>query len=282
VREVYTIEIVERLGRRAEQTLRRLGYKNVHVRVGDGYKGWPEKAPFDKIIITCSPESIPQPLVDQLREGGQMIIPVGERYRQNLYRVTKRAGELHREPLEATLFVPMTGQAEAQRRVQPDPAKPSIFNGGFEHVVGQTTQPEGWHYLRQGAVAESGAPEGDRYLAFANDQPGRGCQALQGMPLDGRQVSRVKLSCRVRGDNLAEDPATGAEAAAILTFYDERRAAIDDAMLGPWTDTFPWKAAEAEIRVPLAAREAILSIGLYGSLGKLDVDAVRLVAQPSR
>jgi protein-L-isoaspartate(D-aspartate) O-methyltransferase len=282
VKEVYTIEIVDRLGRRAERTLRRLGYKNVHVRVGDGYQGWPEKAPFDKIIVTCSPESIPQPLVDQLRDGGQMIIPVGERYRQNLSRVTKRGDELQREPLEATLFVPMTGEAETQRRVQPDPAKPTIFNGGFERVVGDTARPEGWHYLRLGAVAKNGAPDGEHFLAFANNQPGRGCQALQGMPLDGRKVSRVKLSCQVRGANLAADATTGAEAAAILTFYDERRAVIDDAVLGPWTGSFDWKKETADIRVPLAAREAILSVGLHGSIGKLDVDAIELAALPPR
>ena len=74
--------------------------------------GWPEASPFDKIIVTCSPESVPVPLVEQLREGGSMIIPVGERYQQTLYRMTKRDGELVREPLRPTLFVPMTGTAE--------------------------------------------------------------------------------------------------------------------------------------------------------------------------
>jgi protein-L-isoaspartate(D-aspartate) O-methyltransferase len=279
VKEVYTIEIVDRLGRRAEQTLRRLGYKNVTVRVGDGFKGWPERAPFDKIIVTCSPESIPQPLVDQLREGGQMIIPVGERYQQNLYRVTKRNGQLVREPLEATLFVPMTGQAESERRVQPDAERPSIFNGGFEQFVGDTTAPAGWHYLRMGAAnAQPDAPEGKSYLSFSNDQTGRGCQALQGLAIDGRKISRIKLSCQVRGENLRADDTTGASAAVILTFYDEPRATIADAMLGPWTGSFAWRTESDEVRVPLAAREAILSIGLHGGAGKFDIDDVRIEA----
>ncbi|MFO0925247.1 MAG: protein-L-isoaspartate(D-aspartate) O-methyltransferase, partial [Pirellulales bacterium] len=85
VKDVYTIEIVKPLGERATKVLERLGYKNVHTRIGDGFLGWPEAAPFDKIIVTCSPEKVPQPLVDQLAEGGLMIVPVGERYQQTLY-----------------------------------------------------------------------------------------------------------------------------------------------------------------------------------------------------
>src|SRR5690606_4895181 len=73
VREVYSIEIVPSLGKAAERTLKRLKYDNVHTRVGDGFAGWPEAAPFDKIIVTCSPEDVPEPLVDQLAEGGRMI-----------------------------------------------------------------------------------------------------------------------------------------------------------------------------------------------------------------
>ena len=89
VRDVYTIEIVAPLGRRAEKTLQRLHYDNVHVKIGDGYQGWPEHAPFDKIIVTCSPEKVPPALVAQLKEGGRMVIPVGERYQQTLYLMKK-------------------------------------------------------------------------------------------------------------------------------------------------------------------------------------------------
>src|SRR5882757_470073 len=85
VKEVYTIEIVDPLGRAAARVLQRLQYKNVFPKIGDGFQGWPEKAPFDKIIVTCSPEKVPQPLVDQLADGGLMAIPVGERYSQTLY-----------------------------------------------------------------------------------------------------------------------------------------------------------------------------------------------------
>ena len=94
VDQVFTIEIVESLGRKAARLLKRLKYENVHVKVGDGFKGWPEHAPFDKIIVTCSPEDVPQPLVEQLRDGGRMVIPVGERYQKTLYLFTKKDGKL--------------------------------------------------------------------------------------------------------------------------------------------------------------------------------------------
>jgi protein-L-isoaspartate(D-aspartate) O-methyltransferase len=109
VKEVYTIEIVEPLARRAEADLKRLGYTNVHVRAGNGYKGWPEAAPFDSIIVTCAPESVPQPLMDQLREGGRMIIPVGPVYDQSLLQLRKKEGKIIQQAVLSVRFVPMTG-----------------------------------------------------------------------------------------------------------------------------------------------------------------------------
>ncbi|MBD3242287.1 MAG: protein-L-isoaspartate(D-aspartate) O-methyltransferase [Chitinivibrionales bacterium] len=104
---VYTIEIFESLGRSADSLLQGLGYDNIAVRVGDGYQGWPSAAPFDAIIVTCAPTHVPEPLQEQLAEGGRMIIPVGERFTQQLVLLTKRDGVVSRKDVLPVRFVPM-------------------------------------------------------------------------------------------------------------------------------------------------------------------------------
>lgn len=117
VDHVYSIEILEPLARRAKATLERLGYTNVTTRCGDGYRGWPEEAPFDAIIVTCAPESPPAPLIEQLREGGRLVIPAGDSaYGQYLYLLEKRNGTVIRRQLIAVSFVPMTGEAQQRHR----------------------------------------------------------------------------------------------------------------------------------------------------------------------
>lgn len=114
VKEVYSVEIKRPLGERAAKVLKELGYSNVHTRVGDGYAGWPDAAPFDAVIVTCAPEAVPQPLVDQLKEGGRMVIPIGDRFNQMVYFGTKKDGKLTLKELRPTLFVPMTGRAQQE------------------------------------------------------------------------------------------------------------------------------------------------------------------------
>jgi protein-L-isoaspartate(D-aspartate) O-methyltransferase len=105
---VYTIEIIPTLAQRAEKTLKRLGYHTVKVRTGDGYLGWPEHAPFDGIMVTCAPENIPEPLKEQLAEGGRMVIPVGPQWTsQTLYVLRKRGGKLEQTAVIPVRFVPM-------------------------------------------------------------------------------------------------------------------------------------------------------------------------------
>ncbi|MBI5070390.1 MAG: protein-L-isoaspartate(D-aspartate) O-methyltransferase [Deltaproteobacteria bacterium] len=114
VREVYTIEIVEPLALEARERLRRLGHANVFVRAGDGYRGWPEKAPFDAILVTAAPPEIPAPLLEQLAPGGRLVAPVG-RERQELVVVTKGERGLTRRAVIPVVFVPMTGEAQERR-----------------------------------------------------------------------------------------------------------------------------------------------------------------------
>ena len=111
--DVYTIEIVEPLGARARDDLKRLGYSNVHVRIGDGYRGWPELAPFDAIIVTAAPGHVPQPLIDQLAVGGSLVLPVGG-FDQELVRIERRADGIHEEKLIDVRFVPMRGEAAGE------------------------------------------------------------------------------------------------------------------------------------------------------------------------
>ena len=116
VAEVYTIEIIEPLAKNAEATLEHLGYKNVHVKVGDGYQGWPDVAPFGAVIVTCAPDKVPQPLTQQLKEGGRMIIPVGSGIMdQQLYLLEKKNGELAQRAILPVRFVPMAGKAAKQK-----------------------------------------------------------------------------------------------------------------------------------------------------------------------
>ena len=115
VADVYTIEIVSPLAKSSEATLQRLGYNKVHVKIGDGYKGWPEAALFDAIIVTCAPDKVPQPLADQLKDGGRMIIPVGERFAQQLYLFEKKNGRLKESITLPVRFVPMLREADKQK-----------------------------------------------------------------------------------------------------------------------------------------------------------------------
>ena len=108
VKDVYTIEIIPIIGNRTSKLLDEMGYTNIHVKIDDGYKGWPEEAPFDAVIVTCAPDKIPQTLIDQLCEGGRIIIPVGSQYSaQYLIRGVKKKGRLITENVLPVRFVPM-------------------------------------------------------------------------------------------------------------------------------------------------------------------------------
>lgn len=106
-KEVYSVEIIDSLAIRSKILFEREGYKNIHVKIGDGYHGWKEYAPYDAIIVTCAPGKIPEALVEQLDEGGRMIIPAGDNYNQKLYLIEKINGKLRQKATLPVLFVPM-------------------------------------------------------------------------------------------------------------------------------------------------------------------------------
>ncbi|HKU70426.1 MAG TPA: protein-L-isoaspartate(D-aspartate) O-methyltransferase [Burkholderiales bacterium] len=111
--EVYSIEIMEPLGREAAERLKRLGYRNVTTRIGDGYRGWPEHAPFDSIVVTAAPREVPGPLIEQLKPGGRLVVPVGAQAAgQSLLLIEKqRDGTVTRRNMLAVRFVPLTDGA---------------------------------------------------------------------------------------------------------------------------------------------------------------------------
>ncbi|HWB11231.1 MAG TPA: protein-L-isoaspartate(D-aspartate) O-methyltransferase [Pirellulales bacterium] len=280
VKDVYTIEIQKPLGVIAEQRLRRLGYKNVHTRIGDGYKGWPEAAPFDKIIVTCSPEKIPQPLIDQLADGGRMMIPVGQRFQQVLYLYTKKGDKLEKEAVEATMFVPMTGTAETLREVEYDAAHPELVNGSFEESTIIEGVPDGWYYARKCELRKlRDAPDGDQVLICSNTEPGKFSQILQGFGVDGQKVRQLDVRLWARAMEVLPplgQPNRGPR--LVITFYDKNRAEVGTDSIGPFTGTFGWTEKHKSMNVPPRARLAVLYLGLLGSTGELSFDKVSVKA----
>ncbi len=280
VKEVYSIEIVEALGTTAAERLKRLKYDNVKTKIADGYLGWEEYAPFDKIIVTCSPENVPQPLIAQLKEGGRLLVPLGERYQQVFHQFEKKDGKLEEKKLISTLFVPMTGESEEQRKVKPDPLHPKILNGGFEADQNNDGYADHWHYQRLTTLLEEGAQEGKRCILFEATEPGRLAQGLQAAAIDGSKIG----SLQVRVQYKTEDVKNGREEHEIASirfhFYDENRRAIDNPFVGPWVGTHDWSRATKTINVPPKAREMIVRIGLNGATGKLWLDDLVITPKP--
>ena len=276
---VYSIEIHDALGRRAGSTLRRLGYTNVVTKIGDGFMGWAEKGPFDKIIVTCSPEEIPLPLIDQLVEDGIMIIPVGERYEQTLVRLQKRAGELERTDLVPSLFVPMTGEAEERRAVLPNGVKPRLANSSFEECLPDSETPTAWYYGRQEALLENdNSPDGRRHLLLKNSEPGRPAHIFQGFPIDGLSVRELKISYQVRVAGLGSGRIPAEKPGVAIRFFDERRARSTRLVAPLRILNSEWTLVTGSLLVPTWSREAILQVGLMGATGQIEVDKIQIVA----
>ena len=182
--EVYTVESSPPLARRAADALKKAGYKNLKTKIGPLAEGWSEAAPFDKIIVFCASEKIPASLADQLAEGGKMILPLGERFRQRLFLYTKNKGELEEEPLIPIRLDPMPGSGAETKIKEPDeksaaseienqPAvknaePPAILTDNFE-TASDDGSPDGWYRVRTArSKKDMTAPEGTSCLVFDN------------------------------------------------------------------------------------------------------------------
>lgn len=210
-----------------------------------------------------------------------MVIPVGERYQQTLYLLSKKDGKLESVSLLPTLFVPMTGAAEETRTVKPDPAKPAARNGGFEEPTDMAGFVPGWYYQRE-LVWETSpeAPEGEHFISFTNDNPGRPAHLLQGFGIDGRKVGNLEVSAMVRLQDVAQGRSKEESAAIAVTFYDQSRRELGTSWLGPFRGTSDWKSESMKFRVPDKAREGILRVGLFGGVGKISIDRVQIKGTP--
>lgn len=280
VKQVYTIEIEKPLAQRAGAAFTRLGYKNITAKLGDGYQGWAEHAPFDKIIVTCSPSNIPQPLVEQLQEGGRIVIPLGERYQQTLYSFVKQDGKLVVEKSEPTFFVPMTGKAEALRGDKSTGPITALVNGNFEEQL-DDGRPAGWYYVRQATLDATGPTAKAKHcLAFSNRVPGRNSQALQAIGVDGDQVHELVVEVWVQAKNVAQGQSPEQQGKVLLSFFDDDRLPVGQQVVGPWTGSFDWTRRTARLKVPREARVAIIAIGLLGATGELACD--ELTIRPAR
>ena len=265
------------LGKSAARRLKKLGYNNVTAKVGDGYQGWEEHAPFDKIIVTCSPEDVPQRLIDQLRDGGKMIIPLGERHQQVFYLFEKQEGKLVKQQLIPTLFVPMTGKAEDRRRVKPDPLHPHLVNGGFE-LDENDRQPR--RRLALSAAKRIGDSPGtlgenvyalpERYAGPRGANPAGLRRRRDRRYAFGRQFVGATRGGPAGNTLQYESPSLQ------IYFYDRSRQVVGDAVVGPWSGSFAWKEIRETVKVPRHATEAIVRVGLNGGVGTMDVDEVRI------
>jgi protein-L-isoaspartate(D-aspartate) O-methyltransferase len=281
-KDVYTIEINPVLAGRVEKTFKRLKYKNISLKQGDGYQGWSEHAPFDKIIVTCSPEEVPAPLVEQLREGGRIVIPLGERYQQTLFVMHKHQGRLVVDTREPTFFVPMTGKAETLRVSATDLPLTELVNGGFEAQL-DGGKPAGWYYVRQAALGPRDDVAGaTQVISFSNRVPGRGSQALQAIGVDGRRVGELSVSLLVKGNELSSGQAPDQLPKLLVSFFDDDRNPVGEQLVGPFKGSFAWTRRSARLKVPNQARVAIIAVGLLGGTGELSCDDIQIVQGSGR
>jgi protein-L-isoaspartate(D-aspartate) O-methyltransferase len=269
-KDVYSIEICPRLATQARVTVAKLGYANVHVKEGDGFKGWPEHAPFDKIVVTCAPADVPEPLIAQLKEGGTMLIPVGSRFEQILFHLKKEYGQLSVISRQPTYFVPMTGAA--QEGVATAPTNTEIINGSLERMENIPGLPDGWYSLKQVDCENGQGRSGSHGFHFSNNTPGRSAYAMQAFAVDGRKSKLIDISAWVRGQSL-RTKSDAAPARIAITYYDQNQLPAGEGSINLTSgDQTQWHEVTGRLPVPPQARWAVFAVTLGETLGDLWAD----------
>ena len=220
------------------------------------------------------------PLIDQLKDGGMMIVPIGERYQQSFFLFQKTDGKLVQKKLVPTLFVPMTGESESQRRIQPDGRNPRIVNGDFELDENEDGRVDNWHYQRKAEICTEKPMSGSQCLRFTNQERGDLSQALQGCAIDGRNIAALDCAVWARVDSVIPGFTKEDSAGVVVHFYDSIRREAGAQVIGRWRGTDNWQEVRRRIPVPPNARELVIRLGLNGSTGTLDVDNFRMLGVP--
>ena len=211
-----------------------------------------------------------------------MVVPLGERYQQSLVLLKKVNGQLEAEPLQPTFFVPMTGRAEETRIRKNDDGVPRLLNASFEDTDDED-QLLGWYYVRQAKiVSDQEAMHGERFLAFSNEEAGRGAQALQAVGLDGREIATINLSLWIQATTVRPGRSTKELPRVNVSFFDEKQAPCGAQSVGPWYGTITWVKKQAVIQVPPKAKLAVVAVGMFGAVGEFAVDSVELTIGQKR
>ena len=209
-----------------------------------------------------------------------IVVPIGERHQQTLYQMIKTNGKMVQKALRPTLFVAMTGTAEDNRQVIPDPSNPVLINGAFEDGLDENGFVKGWYYQRQlEEISTGNIPQGQTYVQFENKVPGQQAHLMQAVAIDGKRVPVVNFSAQVATANVIQGLHPRDVADVVLTFYDESQKDISTTFMGPFIGTADWEEVSQQIRVPLSAKMVIVRIGLFGSTGVAKFDDVQLSAE---
>jgi len=276
--DVYSVESIEELGKASASLLKELKCKNVHTRIGDTLEGWPEAAPFDRILFTSCSGTVPAALIDQLRERGKVVVDAVCGNEELFHLFEKQHGRLVALKVWSPFSIANADNLKQHRDEKQSPNKSEIENGDFE--LSEDGKATGWYFQRQAALAEDREAPNNHVLTFENKEPGRHAQAIQEVAIDGRAVVSLRLSVRAKGLEI-HNSSSADKPSMVIRFYDAHQRPITvepSAILGPWRGTFGWETYTCVSSVPKTTRKALVVISMGGATGRLTVDDAQLSA----